>query len=119
MGLFNKLPGFQRSSAGVERKILRAIPSVLTIGLGILMLPSLFLRLTGRSSWDPSEAVSMIDIYAMGAILFYVNMVIVVGTGALIVMLMKGPAYVADAYPLDDADSPRKRRSQLASKDAD
>jgi hypothetical protein len=30
------------------------------------------------------------------------------GIGAFIVMLSKGPAYVADAYPLIDSDKPAK-----------
>lgn len=112
MGLFNKLPGFQRSPAGLERKILRCIPSALTLGLAILLMPSLILRLTGHSSWDTSQAVSMIDIYAMGAVLFYCNVIAFIATAAFIVMMMKGPAYVADAYLLSDAESPRKKRSQ-------
>jgi hypothetical protein len=33
-------------------------------------------------------------------------MVLTVAIGAFIVMVMKGPAYVADAYPLEDADQP-------------
>lgn len=108
MGLFNKLPGSQRSPAGLERKILRWIPVTLTLGLGLLVLPSFILRLTGRQGWGADQAASMTDIYAMGAILFYCNMIFTVATGAFIVMLMKGPGYVADAYPLSDADSPRK-----------
>lgn len=107
MALFNKLPGYQRSPAGLERKVLRAIPSTLTLGLGALVLPSLLLRLTGRGSWDFDGFVSMVDIYAMGAVLFFVNLVVIVGTAAFIVMVMKGPAYVADAYDLDDAEAPR------------
>lgn len=108
MGLFNKLPGSQRSQAGLERKILRWIPTALMAGVGLLALPSLILRLTGRQGWGADQAASMTDIYAMGAILFYCNMIFVVATGAFIVMLMKGPGYVADAYPLSDADAPRK-----------
>jgi hypothetical protein len=30
---------------------------------------------------------------------------------AFIIMVMKGPAYVADAYPLDETDAPDPRRS--------
>lgn len=108
MGLFNKLPGFQRSPAGLERKVLRWIPAALTMGLGVLVLPSLILRLTGRQGWQAGQVASMVDIYAMGAILFYCNIIVAVAMTAFIVMLMKGPAYVADAYPLNDADSPRK-----------
>lgn len=108
MALFNKLPGFQRSPAGIERKILRAIPSTLTLGLGILVLPSLLLRLTGHGTWDLSHVASMVDIYTMGAVLLFVNIVGIVGTGAFIVMVMKGPAYVADAYEVGDSDAPRQ-----------
>lgn len=111
MGLFNKLPGFQTSPAGLERKILRSLPAALTVGLAILVLPSLILRLTGYSSWDVSQSVSMVDIYAMGAVLFYCNVIAFIFFAALIVMLMKGPAYVADAYPLDDAEAPRAKPS--------
>lgn len=111
MELFNKLPGFQRSPAGLERKILRCLPAALTMGLAVLVLPSLILRLTGYSSWNVSQSVSMVDIYAMGAILFYCNVIAFVFFAALIVMLMKGPAYVADAYPMEDAESPRALRS--------
>ena len=111
MGLFNKLPDSQRSPAGLERKILRWIPAALTAGLGILVLPSFILRLTGRQSWGGDGIASMVDIYAMGAVLFYCNMIFTVATGAFIVMLMKGPAYVADVYPLSDADAPRKKHA--------
>lgn len=110
MALFNKLPGYSRSPAGIERKILRALPSTLTLGLGVLILPALFLRLTGRSTWDISQTASMVDIYTMGAVLMFVNVVGIVGTGAFIVMVMKGPAYVADRYDMDDADEPRTPR---------
>ncbi len=108
MGLFNKLPNYQRSPPGLERRILRRIPAAFTVGLGLLVLPSLLLRLSGRASWDLGQMASMVDIYAMGAVLFYCNVVVAVAVGAFIVMLMKGPAYVADAYPLSDADSPRQ-----------
>lgn len=111
MDLFKKLPGYSRSPAGFERKILRAIPPALTIGLAILVLPSLILRLTGHSSWDVSQSVSMVDIYAMGAILLYCNVMAFIFFAALIVMLMKGPAYVADAYYFEDADAPRPQRA--------
>lgn len=112
MNLFNKLPGFQRSPPGLERKILRRIPAALTIGLAILVLPSLILRLTGHSRWDPAQTVSMVDIYAMGAVLFYCNVIAFIAVAAFIVMVMKGPAYVADAYPVNDGDSPRQEPSR-------
>lgn len=106
MALFNKLSGYQQTPAGLERKILRLIPGVFTFGIAILVLPSLVLRLTGQVSWNPHEMVSMVDIYAVGAILLFCNLTVAVGVGALVVMLMKGPAYVADGYTLIDSDAP-------------
>lgn len=106
MALFNKLPGFRRAAPGVERIILRRLPAALTIGLAVLVLPSLAYRLAGRGSWDLSQSVSMIDIYAMGAVLLYCNVIAFIFFAALIVMLMKGPAYAADPYYVDDTESP-------------
>ena len=111
MGLFKKLPDSRRSPAGLERKILRWIPAALTIGLGLLVLPSFILRLTGQQSWASDGVASMTDIYTIGAVLFYCNMIFTVAVGALVVMLMKGPGYVADAYPLSDADAPREKHA--------
>ena len=58
-GLFNQLPGFQRSAPGMARTILRGLPRITLLG-----------------------------------------------TAAFSVMVMKGPAYVADPYPLSDTDRP-------------
>jgi hypothetical protein len=55
-GLFNKLPGFQRTPPGLERTILRRLPRITLLGTAL--------------------------------------------------MVMKGPAYVADPYSLSDADRP-------------
>lgn len=109
MQLFNKLPGFTPSPPGLERTVLRCIPGALTGGLAALMLPSLLLRLSGRVGWHSAEAVTMTDIYALGGVLFYCSLVFVCGLAAFIVMLMKGPAYAADAYPVPDADAPAVR----------
>jgi hypothetical protein len=48
--------------------------------------------MTSRSRWQAS--------------LLYWTIVFTVVLGCLIVMIAKGPAYVADAYPLPDADAP-------------
>jgi hypothetical protein len=47
-----------------------------------------------------------VDIYAISVLVLHWTVVFTVAIGAFIVMVMKGPAYVADAYVLDDADTP-------------
>lgn len=108
MKLLNKLPGYTPSEPGCERTVLRALPCTFALGLGVLMLPSLLLRF---GSWQMhpiqlDELISKADIYAAGAMLCYCSLTVAITIGAIIVMVMKGPAYVADAYPLPDAERP-------------
>lgn len=108
MALLNKLPGFVKSPPGLERQILRRIPRILLGGGMALGLPSLAARLV---AWMDADAaivgyIAHIDMLAMGMFLLHCNVVITVTIYAFIVMVMKGPAYVADAYPMPDADSP-------------
>lgn len=104
--LFNKLPGFQRTPPGLERHVLRLLPRITWLGTVVLTMPSLLARL---AIWlEPSLASrtmpGMIDIYVISLIILHWTALLTVGIAAVIVMLMKGPAYVADPYPLIDAD---------------
>jgi hypothetical protein len=103
---FQRLPGFRRTPAGIERPILRSLPKVLVYGTLLLMLPSLLVRLAGEAPADAvsASATMTVDILAAGLLFLHWNVVLTVAIGAVIVMVMKGPAYVADAYPLEDAD---------------
>src|SRR5690554_5809658 len=45
MVLISRLPGYRTAQPGLERKILRLLPPALTIGLAVLMMPSVLLRI--------------------------------------------------------------------------
>lgn len=104
MNLFNRLPGFQRTPAGLERVVLRQLPRAFLLGTLFLALPSLLLRVFG----DPADtlAVTTVDIYVISLVILHWTVVLTAGIAAFIVMVMKGPAYVADAYPLQEAENP-------------
>lgn len=107
-GLFNKLPGFQRTPPGMERTVLRRLPRITLLGTALMALPSLLARL---AIWlDPtlqsSSMPDMVDIYVISLIVLHWTVMLTVAIAAFIVMVMKGPAYVADPYPLSDADRP-------------
>lgn len=107
-GWFNKLPGFQRSPAGAEWLILRKLPRVTLWGTVLLLVPSL---LSQVAIWvDPTLETrtwpGMLDIYAIGLVILHWTVVFTVAIGACIVMIMKGPAYVADPYALPKAEGP-------------
>ena len=108
MNLFNKLPGFVETPPGLERTILRLLPRLLLLGTLLMALPPLLARLV---FWDSATAavaarITLVDIYAISVLVLHWTVVFTVAIGAFIVMVMKGPAYVADAYALDDADTP-------------
>jgi hypothetical protein len=73
-------------------------------------MPSLLIRIFPNDS--PATgiigSIGFIDILVIATLIFYWIALFTIVIGAYIVVLMKGPAYVADAYPLEDADRPKQ-----------
>ena len=107
--IFNRLPGFSKSAPGFERRVLRGTPKVLLIGTLLLALPSLVVRIlpADGNATDVATRFLTVDIYAISFVILHWIVVLTAAMTAFVVMVMKGPAYVADAYPLSDADRPR------------
>ena len=108
MNLFNRLPGFERSPAGLEWALLRRLPLFAVAGTVVPLLCVLMVRLAaGWESGIVSAKLAMsIEIALASLVILYWTIVFTVALGCVIVMIAKGPAYVADAYPLPDADAP-------------
>jgi hypothetical protein len=107
MRLFRKLPG-QRAAAGLERRLWRLLPGAFlasTLGPLAIVLGSRALLSKGTDA-EIAKSIATIEIFAIAAAITLVTAIFTVGVGCLIVMIMKGPAYVADAYELEDADRP-------------
>lgn len=104
MSLLKKLPGHRRSPPGLEWWLLRRMHWWVTLGtLGPVLLGVLFWL-----AWPGSERTLWQVWYALaGLVLVNWTLLMVLLIGCVIVWIMKGPAYVADAYPLDDRDKPR------------
>lgn len=104
MPLFNIWPGFQKTPAGLEHQILRRLPRITWVGTALIG------TLAARAlPWSGSEAdvftrIHTIDIYLIGLVILHWTVVLSAAIGAFIVMVIKGPAYVADAYPLMESD---------------
>lgn len=105
---FRRLPGSRSEPAGAERVILRRLPRVLVAGSLLLALPAVFVRLAGAlAPASALAAISMpVDIAVVSLLILHWTVVLTVAIAAFIVLVMKGPAFVADAYPLDEADTP-------------
>lgn len=113
MDPFKKLPGYRKAPAGRERKILRLVPKVLLVGTVLILLPSVIARIwtMDDAPWLINKFITTIDIYTFGLLAVLWTALLTVGVGAFTVMVMKGPAYVADAYPLPDADKPNDHKT--------
>lgn len=108
MNPFNKLPGFQRSPPGWERAIWRRLPVVWLWGT---LLPVLWAVLqhwlvSPAPSAAQERALLLGDYTMLGVVALHWTLVLTVAVGCVVVMIMKGPAYVADAYPPADRDTP-------------
>jgi hypothetical protein len=108
MSMFNQLPGFVRTPAGLERVILRRMPKAFLLSA---LLPALAALSARWFDWSGTEAavaasIQMVDIVAIGVVLLLWTLLLTLAIGAFIVMVMKGPAYVADGYPLVESDRP-------------
>lgn len=108
MNCFRKLPGFTRTPAGLETRVLRKLPAIALFGTIALILPSIVVRLLdwGDVSHAALTRIGMVDIYVTGGVVLHWTVVFTAAIFAFIVFVMKGPAYVADAYALVDADKP-------------
>ena len=114
-----KLPNSRREPHGLEWKILKKMPLATLASLVIPGLMVLFARMSPAPA--PGESVDKyltgINIAAVATSITALTAVFTIAIGCVIVVLMKGPAYVADEYPLSDASEPlddRHARDELS-----
>jgi hypothetical protein len=106
MKLFNRLHG-RRVSPGLERQILKKLPHITLAGLLIPVALAVMVRmLPVQAGVDVAKHVKTVDIFAIATAITFLTAVLTVAIGCIVVYIMKGPAYVADAYPLQHSDRP-------------
>jgi ABC-type Fe3+ transport system permease subunit len=111
LNYFRKLHN-RREPPGLERKILRRLPMAL---LGSTLVP-VMMAVGGR--WNPPDGTreeiykytSSVDIFAISLGLTLWTAVFTVAIGCIVVVVMKGPAYVADEYPFEGR--PQRKRTE-------
>ena len=110
MNWLRKLPGYQRTPAGFELRLLRLLPTVWLAGTLLPALMSFAARhlLTGATAAELGRNIQMFDYAMIGLVILIWTLVLTVSIGCIIVWLMKGPAYVADGYEVSHSDKPRR-----------
>lgn len=106
MNLFNKLHG-RRAAPGLEWQILKKLPRITAVGLLIPVALSVLVRvLPPEPGINIAKHIKTVDIFAIAAAISFLTAVLTLAIGCVVIYIMKGPAYVADAYPLQHADHP-------------
>ena len=101
-----------RYPPGLERRILRKIPKYLLASVCIPLFMALFVRLPpvegffATTAEEVAKLHTTIDFLSIAIFISVLPIMLALTIGCVIVMLMKGPAYIADAYKLEDADKP-------------
>ena len=114
MNPFTKLHG-RRVPPGLEWRILKKLPHITAVGLLIPVALAVLVRvLPPEPGIDIAKHVKSVDIFAVATAITFLTAVLTLAIGCIVVYIMKGPAYVADAYPLQHADRPA---SEPASRD--
>lgn len=101
MSALHRLPGFQRSPPGREWALFRRLPAILLLGTALLVGLALVLwwAVDGQPPAAHQRDLLLLMYQVIGLVVLHWTLVFTVAIGCVIVLLMKGPAYVADAYP--------------------
>ena len=110
MNYFNKLPGFTRTPSGFEWILLKKLPLAFSIGTAIPGAAIGFIYFS-NPSLNPEQLKA---IFQWLGIIFSVWFFVGAATiGCVVVMLMKGPAYVADPYELPKENKKLEKHPHL------
>jgi hypothetical protein len=109
MNWLQKLPNSVRSASGLEWTLWRRLPLIAMLGTALPLLGLLALHAIGDTQASAAQIrwLQMADYFVGAVLIFHWTMVITVAIGCVIVMVMKGPGYTADSYPVSHRDEPR------------
>ena len=109
MNWLKKLPNSRRTASGLEWTLWRKLPLIAAVGtlLPLLVLGLVYLFNDPAAGAAQARWEQMVGYMVLGAILFHWSMVVTVAFGCVVVMIMKGPGYVADGLWVSHSDRPR------------
>jgi hypothetical protein len=109
MNPFNMLPGSIRAAPGLEQWLWRRLPKIWVWGtVPPLLVVAVRHALAHEAPPHGQADASLLlwDYTLMGVVLLHWTLVLTVAIGCVVVRVMKGPAYVADAYALPNPTDP-------------
>ena len=111
MRFLRKLPNSIREAPGLEWVVMKKLPSILLLGTLIPLAVSMANRLfpPQAAAAEIAKHIKSVDIMAIAIEVTVWTAVLTIAIGCFVVIVMKGHAYVADAYELSDAENPDSR----------
>jgi hypothetical protein len=108
MSWLNKLPNSIRSASGLEWSLWRKLPLILLVGTALPLAAAVALHLGADPNAADARWLQTMDYVVAGVVVFHWTAVFTIAIGCVVVMLMKGPGYVADdPMELSHSDKPR------------
>lgn len=106
MRWLNRLPDSRRSPPGLEWAIWKRLPAILGWGTAVplALVAGAWLFAPERSAFVEDAGRLLFTYQLIGLVVLHWTLVFTVAIGCAVVMVMKGPAFVADAYPLNERD---------------
>ena len=108
MNWLRRLPGWTESAPGLEWTLWKKLPWIALVGTA---LP---LALIGLAYWtadlpvtpDAERALTQWFYLAIGVVMLHWTLMLTMAIGCVVVMIMKGPAFVADGFEVQHTDTP-------------
>ena len=109
MNYLKVLPGSRREPPGLERLVLRKLPVIALAGTLIALFFAVFSHMfppVGHAT-DVTRHLQFVDMLVIAMVLTHWTAILTAAIGCIVVVIMKGPGYVADQYELHDSERPR------------
>ncbi len=95
---------------GLEYQILKKLPRMTLIGALIPVAMSVLVRIMPpEPGVDAAKHIKTVDIFAIATEITWLTAMFTIAIGAVVVHIMKGPAYVADSYEVSHSDRPSRK----------
>ena len=101
LDFFKKLPNGIEYPVGIEWPIFKKIPLIFIIGTVLILSPAASIYINNSVITAAQYKTIYVCLGAMFSYWFFVG---VLAIGCFLIMIMKGPGYVADAYELPKED---------------
>jgi hypothetical protein len=103
-----KHPPDRKYPPGLEWALFRRLPLLTLAGFLVigLLWALAYIWPWGGQDKEVADLIQRFEFALIGAAIFHMTAMLTLAIGCVVVLIMKGPRYSADSYPVDDSDRP-------------